>query len=202
MNLEVDHYFFTVSVVEFEKIVENKSIYELFRDVSTDTSEARYRGLYLTFDNGTYLEILYPHKDFEDGTFGVSLADLDRNQLDQALFPDSEYIQKKDIFSDDEYWYSLYESSNTKNTRVYVFGMQYSDGDLKKRLNFQKQKTFELVEINVRSAISPDMVRSEIEKFSKGLGLDKITFAESSDEVVNLVFKLDDEIFRVSFKLK
>ena len=202
MNLEIDHLFFTVSAEEFEKIVSNEKIYRCFRDISTNTSEASYRGLYLTFHDGTYLEILYPHKDFVDGTFGLSLSDLDVNDLSVDKMEAPSNIKEKDVFQEDEFWYSLYDCKDPADERLYVFAMEYSETDLARRKSFKEKDTFQLESIVLRSPLSLKLLKNETNKFSANIDHSLIQFIESQDEVVELTFSSLEGSFNLCFNLR
>ena len=202
IKLEVDHFFFAVSSEEFEKIVGKVEIYKHFRDVSTDTSETSYRGLYLTFYDGTYLEIIYPHKDFIDGTFGLSLADFRDNCIEASQFSTPQKIQKKEIYQEGDYWYSLYDCPRKFDDRVYVRAMEYSKTDLENRLSFIKQKTYKIIEFNVYNKIKNERIFRDISIFSKELNFDNINFEYSERESVDFKFKDEAGIYSLTFKLR
>lgn len=202
MNLEIDHLFFTVSANEFEKIVSNEEIYKCFRDISTHTSEASYRGLYLTFHDGTYLEILYPHKDFVDGTFGLSLSDLDANDLSVDKMEAPSKIEKKDVFHGDEFWYSLYDCKEPIDERLYVFAMDYSAKDLAKRKSFKERDTFKLKSLVIKSLLSLELLKKETSNFFTNIDCGLVNLVESQDEVVELTFSSSTKTYYLSFGLR
>ena len=204
MKLQIDHMFFTLSAVEFQKIVENERLYKCFRDVSTETSEASYRGLYLTFEDGTYLELLYPHPDFIDGTYGLALADFENNNILVSEFPSAETVKEKVVTHNGEFWYSLYDHHRDSRERVYIWVMQYSDVDLAKRKAFKKNGAAKLMFLKVFSHIQISEIQKKIERFSDCLNfpVENVEFVKSREEVVQFGFEMEGKKFDITFSLR
>lgn len=191
MKLEIDHLYFVLNENEFEKIRSNSEIYPLLRDVTTKRPDMTYRGLYIAFQNAFYLELLLEDSLNRAGGIGIALSDLASNKIKIREFPSDEAVNISSHDIDGQEFFKCFRFNKGKHTQPYVFGMEYAQEPLGRRIAIHYNYSHLLKKIIIYSDIKPKEIEHEIKKFDSTLSLNNqfVKYSKSDRNEVEVFFE-------------